>query len=274
VDRGRDGGHSLVELLVALCLLAVLAAGLLRLLGGVLGALGRARASLEVRRSLAFALDFLSDDVQEAGFRVPCRAPPGGPLCIVLRARPGEDQLVIYKDVMLAGRGHLACPLPSGDPPPLSRKVRLLAQERVKLQPGDMLLMEDGRWEGLCLEGPLDLAPRVPGEAVVSSLEGSPQDHGEGAPVGFLRPWRRIVWRVVAGSGLVREEGPGAEPTSGWAVAECRIFRHVTRFRVETPLGEGAGRPPLVELTLGGQGPLGLRRELTLARAPRNPATP
>lgn len=255
-DRGR--GYTLVELLVSLCLLVLVAAGLLRFLGACFGTLARVVERVELRRGLRRALDRVSDDVQEAGFHVPCRAPPGLPFL----ERGARGELVLIKDEVLHGQGWLCAPLPLEDAAP---RARIVASARVRLRKGDVLLVEDGAWEGLRLEEPLDLTPRVPGEGAVTPLDGEARrGHGEGAPVSFLRPLRRVTYRLE-GTSLVRRSGDPLEKEDVTVLAD-----HLETFRVDLPRGEGGGIPIWAVVTLEARGPRGERCALTLARAPRN----
>ena len=250
-----ERGHSLVELAVSLCLFVCLTAGLLRFLGACYGILGRTLERVELRRGLRRAADQLSDDLQEAGFQVPCRAPPGGPSLV---QGPSGD-LIIIKDEVVPVRGRLCAALPVGDPVPFSRRVRLSAEGRVRLAAGDVLLVEDGAWEGLRLAGPLELQPREVGEGIGTALEGEvPRAHGEGAPVGFLRPLRRVTWRLE-GTQLVRRCGE----ERGQVLAD-----RVSGFGVDL------GAPPAVAVTLEARGPAGERCALTLTRVSRNGPPP
>ncbi|WP_306600157.1 hypothetical protein [Geothrix sp. 21YS21S-2] len=210
---------------------------------------------MELRRGLRRAADQLSDDLQEAGFQVPCGAPPGEPAL----AQGSSGDLIIIMDEVVPVRGHLCAPLPVGDPVPLSRRVRLSAEGRVRLVAGDVLLVEDGAWEGLRLAGPLELQPREVGEGIGTVLEGEvPRAHGDGAPVSFLRPLHRVVWRLE-GSLLVRRCGE----ERGRVLAD-----RVAAFRVDL------GAPPAALVTLEARGPAGERCALTLTRVPRNGAPP
>ncbi|BDU73366.1 PilW family protein [Mesoterricola silvestris] len=249
-----ERGHSLVELVVAMLLVLCVAAGLLRFLGACLGSATRTVEGVELRRNLRRALEQVSDDLQEAGFQVPCRASPGGP-----GLTSGPSALVLVKDRVLPGRGRLCAPLPVGDPAPLSRRVRVGADRRVRLQAGDVLLVEDGAWEGLRLTGPLVLEAGREGEGIVEALEGEvPRTHGEGVGVAFLRPSCRVAYRLEGGR-LVRRCGEDTPRV---------LADRLVAFRVDP------GRPPAVAVTLEALGPAGGRCALTLARVPRNGGPP
>ena len=126
----RTSGHSLVELLVAMGLLAILAAGLLRLLAAFGATRARLEATLAVQRSLRLAAEMLTDDLQEAGFRVPCRA--GDPLPALALAR--DQRIPACRDPALAGG-------PARDPPPRLGEVLTVVKDEVL--PGALALASD-----------------------------------------------------------------------------------------------------------------------------------
>jgi prepilin-type N-terminal cleavage/methylation domain-containing protein len=259
--KGR--GYSLVELLVALGLAALLALGLLRFLAGSLQALERVQASLSAQRSLRRGLDELADEVREAGFRVPF---PGAgsqrPPLTVVRNQPVKgtelraDELTLVADGVLPGGGSLAEPLAPGRP----AQVALTAVHRTRLEAGDVVLVEDGHWEALAVTGPVDLVPGRVGVVDVTGL-GEPGSHGSGAPVTFLRPGRHVTYalaldRKASGPALVRLESPGSRRV---------VAPNVSAFRVEE-----VPATPLVRLTLEASGGRGLSRDRTVLLRVRN----
>ncbi len=247
-----ERGHTLVELMVALLLMACLTAGLLLFLKACYETLGRTAERVALRRGLRRAADQLSWDLQEAGFQVPFGEPLGGPGVAV----GPSGELIILKDEVAPHRGRLDAPLPVGDPAPLTRRVRVSADGPVKLQAGDVLLVEDGAWEALRLTGPLDLRSRETGEAIVAALEGEvPRAHGDGAPVAFLRLRRTQAYRLE-GSNLVRRCGGGRARV---------VAERMEAFWVDLEAGS-----PAVKVTLEARGPAGERCALVVARVPRN----
>lgn len=251
----NDRGHSLLELVISLCLFVCLAAGLLRFLGACFGTLARAVERVELRRELRKAMDQLSDDIQQAGFRVPCLAAPEGPS---LTLGPGGE-LSLVRDELLSMEGRLCAPLPNEDPVPLSRRVCLTANARVRMRKGDVLLLEDGALEGLQLEGPLDLQPREVGEVVVTAPIGEPpRAHEAGATVHFCRTLSRVIYRLEAASLVCRHDA-----------GEVRVLvGHCAQFRVDL------GTQPVVVVTLEARGRAGERCTGTLVRVSRNGLPP
>jgi type II secretory pathway pseudopilin PulG len=285
----REPGTTLVEVLVVLALMGVLAAGLLAFLAAGLGTARRVAGSLAAQRSLRRALAELSDDLQEAGLRIPCRpAPPPRFRIEPARPVPGPGDalwaqaLTLSKDVVLPGRARLGAALPLADPPDLARWVDVVAERRARLRPGDVLLVEDGHWEGARVAVAGDLAPGRPARLLLGALEpGQPafrHGHGLDAPVAFLRPGRLIHYGVANRGGipcLVRLEAEGPEEPD-WARlrgsgAARVVAGPVAGFRVDLPRGPGAPLPPLVRVTVEAGAP---RRTAVLVRAPRNARPP
>jgi len=306
----RASGHSLVELLVALGLVAILGAGLLRIVAAFGRGLARLQADLEAQRSLRWAAALLSDDLQEAGFRVPCRAgdPAPGlavdrglpvPVCPdpVLSGGPARDPpprtgdvLTLVRDAILPGRLELAVDLPFPDLPAGFLRIALRADRPMRLQSGDLLVVEDAGWEAARLEGPQELRPGRTGQALVVGLgEGGSgvfaRAHAEGAPVRVVRPGlvvryglvllgpgpagavRPALARLEAGPGPVR--GPLQLPRGG---PRTRV-EGIAGFRVDGPVAPGG--PVRVHLEARACGAGGcLHRTLTLARVPRNAPGP
>ena len=309
-DRAK--GHTLVELLLALCLLAILAAGVLRFLAAGLGAVARAQASLAAQRSLRRATAQLSGELAEMGFFVPCRSlalvRPGFQLAqgrplqelhgrTLTPPAPGGggafgDELTLLKDEVLPGGATLALAPQTGAGPTCT--VTVASRGACRIHPGDLLLVEDGRWEAARVLARADLAPGRNVEVPAGALEGTPvfrKEHAPGAPVTFLRPLRVVQYRLVhlrkgrtvpCAPALVRletscEAAPGA---IDWAAllrggtdaqASVRVVAEgVHGFRVDLPRGPGAGLPPLVRVTLRAQGPAGPVREASFLCAPRH----
>ena len=259
----RGPGYSLMELLVALGLAALLALGLLRFLAGSLQALEGVQASLAAQRSLRRALEALADEVREAGFHVPFPGaePPGLPLSVIhdqpvrgtgLKA----DELTLVTDEVLPGGGILAEALEPGRP----AEVAITAIQRTRLEAGDVVLAEDGHWEALAVTGPVDLAPGRVGVVAIAGL-GEPFGHGSGVPVTFLRPRRRVTYalaldRRASGPALVRLDRQGSRR---------QVAPDVSAFRVEE-----LPATPLVRLTLEASGGRGVIRARTVLCRVRN----
>ena len=260
-------GHTLVELLVALCLVALLTAGLLGLLGSVVGVLDRTRAALGAQRSLRRAQDQLQDDLLEAGFFLPCRRAGAEP-----RFLAGAADLTLTKDEVLPEPALLATAVRVAAPG--LPQVVPAGERKLKLLPGDLVVVEDGRWEGARVVDRVELLPGRPAQVRLASLEGEGapafrHDHEPGAPVTLARP-RRVHYRL-AGPTLVRVETDPAGAVD-WGELVRRggpsvriVAPGLTGFAVELPRGPGGGVPPLVRITLKA-GP----RQLTFLCAPRN----
>jgi type II secretory pathway pseudopilin PulG len=232
----NERGHSLVELAVALGLLALLMAGLLRWLGPAHGALARAGASLVAQRSLRRAQDALVEDVQNAGFAVPLpgRGPQGPSLEAV------EGSLVLRRDEV---RSETACLREAtGDGPALLLAVR----RSFSLEAGIWILVEDDAWEALPLAERANLDPDRWNEVRTGRV---PLSHGAGAAVGFLRPWGEVAYRLGrhrGESGLLRQDGAGTRV----------VGRDITEFRASVLAGQ-SGRPHVVEIHLEARAGLG-----------------
>lgn len=265
-------GATLLEFLVALGATALLVLGAVRFLAGALQAAGRVEGSLEAQRSLRRAVDMLSDDVLEGGLRIPYpgAAPPGPPFTLErdrpLRVSKGyqptareafmrADELTILKDQVLPGQARLAAPF-SAD---TQATVTLVAEGRMRPRRGDLLVVEDGRWEAYRVEVPADLEPGRPGSLGVLPSEGGAGAHTAGTPVLLVRPQVPVTYALaLPGPSLARIEG-GEGGTQRLAAPQIQAFA------VELP-GPSPGR---VRLTLeaGGQ----VRRTAILVLAPRNP---
>jgi len=261
--RNDQGGHSLVELMVAMAILGVMATGALRYLSANLWALGRAGQAIGAQRSLRRAMEELSEEVQGAGFRVPCRTEEKArPWLALARNQPlagtawRTDELTLVRDRVLPGEARLAASIPLEEPPPLSWRIEVLAERRTALRAGDLAVVEDAPWEGLRVLDAADLVPRRPGTLRVESL-GRPGAHAKGAPVVFVRPQEAVRFALIPTEGeampsLARFEGE--EPVR-------IVAGRITRFQVDV------SSPNVVAITLEATG----GRSLTLARAPRNP---
>jgi prepilin-type N-terminal cleavage/methylation domain-containing protein len=303
----RDRGFSLAELLVALGVATLLAAGVLRVIGALFEALGSTQAALAAQRSLRMAEGHLSDDLQGMGFLVPFRpsgvpgtlfrVEPGRPVPIFFHGRLREapaplngqgltgDEMTLVQDLVLPGEAHLAEPMPgreAGD----SQEVVLVCARRTILLPKDVLLVEDAGWEAMAvLERREVPAGRI--MAVPVDRGPGPGPHGAGTPVTLLRPLRRVRYGIAflpaqPGSpgrmALVRqetdgsgEEGEGHAREPGPADIARVVAVGISRIRVESTPGEGA-LPRLVKVVLEAEsaGPWGVRRRTVLVRAPRN----
>jgi hypothetical protein len=272
----RERGVTLVELLVGLAVQAFVLAGTVILLQAALAALARVQASL--RRGLAV----LSDDLQEIGFRVPLGDPPPGWPGLRLEKAEGGDKLSFLKDEVLPGEARLGADCDG------EGRVTLVASRRIRLQPGDLLCIEDARWEAVRVRREQLLEPGRQATVSVESPEGAevraPQEpHGAGVPLSLVRPNRRVRYALVPETGganlLVRQETSGAfgGPGAGRQGASERVLAAgLASFRVDLPRGAGAGFPPLVRVVLESgnreaKGPLARPpRQVTLVRAPRN----
>lgn len=279
----RARGHTLVEVIVALGLAALLLCALMGYLRAGLGALERGGQALSAQRSLRRALAELDEDLLEMGCRVPCRAEATPALFQLAKDRPVRslagkdgapgsglrtDELSLRKDVFLPGGVVLAAPVLPQEPAAPQAWVDLTAERNAALHPGDLVLVEDGRWEGGVVAEPATLSPGRTVAVRLSPLAGPPvfsQVHDRGAPAACLHPLRLIQYRLALlpgrGTALVRLETDGPARF---------IAEGITRFEVDLPLGAGDPVPPLVRVTLEARRGSGPRREATLVRAPRN----
>ena len=248
-------GFTLVELLVALGLTAVLLAGMAQVLGGSLSAFHRTHEGLAAQRALRWSLEILADDLQLMGHlmplpgRTPPLAAPGEPGQGGLLLRPDQpirgapgavaDELSFVLDLPLPGTARLLEAIPGPDPgpnpgpepepgagqglsppgpPPDSLNLRLDCP--VALLPGDLALVEGVALDAVPVAAAAHLGPRASARLSLRDPAFSCA-HPAGARVTFLRPLRVVRYA------LVRLEG--AQPS-------------LVRF--ETPLAADGAEPP------------------------------
>lgn len=267
----RKGGATLVELLVALALTAVVSAGLAAFMASGFRAIVRVGGALAAQSALRRAAADLEDDVREAGFFVPCRPAPGGHGLVLRRDLPVRgvagavlrtDELELRKDLVLPARARLAEGILADDPAAAGRRLCLAVESRVRLEAGDLIVAEDGRWEAWRIQAGEALAPGGSANLPVEPLEQGPsRSHEAGTPLALVRPDRLVCYRLEAGPGgrpaLVRRVGGEREAR---VVAE-----RVEQFRVDLV-------PPQVRISLKASGRgLPAPRPLVVVASPRTP---
>lgn len=267
----RKGGATLVELLVALALTAVVSAGAAAFMASGFRAIVRVGGALAAQRALRRAAADLEDDVREAGFFVPCRPAPGGHGLVLRRDLPvrgvagaalDTDELELRKDMVLPARARLAEGIPADDPAVAGRRLSLAVDSRVRLEAGDLIVAEDGRWEAWRIQAGAALAPGGSANLPVEPLEQGPaRSHEAGTPLALVRPDRLVRYRL--------EAGPGGRPALVRRVSgerEARVVaERVEQFRVDLA-------PPQVRITLKASGRgLPAPRPLVVVASPRTP---
>lgn len=221
MTRGPRSGFSLAELLVALACAGILLAGMVQVFSASLGSWTRVNEALTVQRALRLALDRMGEDVRMAGHRFPpteeqgpapgaftlladqpIHTPAGAALAPEADWDARADELSFDLDEPLAVRAALAreVPGPMADPhhgvAVPAGEVRLRCVRTARLQPGDLLLVEDDPVEVARVAGPVRIPAGRTGTVAVVSGFGRP--HQAGRAVQLLRP-RQVVRYAVVG---------------------------------------------------------------------------
>ena len=254
-------GFSLLELLVALAVLAVLTTGMAQVFLATLQSYGGVHGALATQRTLRWAFSRMEDDLRMAGFLFPppwLRPMPPGPGAGVVLLRPGQplakvaggalvplepgddpgaplgrtaDVLSLVMDQPLAVTATLAAALPAS-PQSAYASVALVPDRAATVPEGALLWVEGDRFECVRVCATVTLRPGQPAAVPVAHALDGPAfavNHPAGARVGFTHPLRLVCLRVVY---LPLPEARGLVP--------CLV-------RLEAPYGEGEAEPRWAE---------------------------
>ena len=229
--RARSG-FSLVELLVAVAILAMLMAGLGQVLAGSLQALATVREGLATQRTLRWAIQEVDADLRgmgllfpppwlrpmpASGLPQPCSGWPGQPLMkwadgklVPLKAGedPAEapeasgrtsDVLALVLDRPLPLGGVLAAGILGLSP---GGEIVVRLEGPCRLEAGDLVWVAGDRFECAVVRAPVVLAGHVPEAipiqpALAVAGPAFAWDHGAGVRVGLVRPLRMVRLAVV-----------------------------------------------------------------------------
>lgn len=270
-------GFSLLELLVAMAILGVLAAGLGQVLAGSLETFAAVREGLAMQRTLRWAIQELEGDLRATGLLFPppwLRPMPldaeGGPglrqACFLWPNQPltkwvdgalaplraGEDPLAapgrtsdvlgLVLDRPLAEGGDLAAGIP-GPHPAGGILVRL--EGPCRLEAGDLVWVAGDRFECAVVLEPVALAGGAPetipvGPALEREGPAFRWGHPAGARVGLVRPLRMVRLAVVY------LELPGAGTRVPCLVRFESAYRAPDPLQAWTGPGDGWGPPEVL----------------------------
>lgn len=286
--RGPGAAFSLVELLVAVVLIGVLTAGTVRVVAAGARTFAGVNDALAAQRTLRWALEQVADDLRMACLQFP---PPGQrPTVVAASADPSlqsalmlvpdqpikqahgtawaplragadphglpdqrVDELSFVMDRPLGVDACLAAPIGGPEVPEGALLIR--AQRELRLEPGDLLVVEDTPLEWVQVSATVELPGRVAEPVPVAPLGPGPgfrAAHREGCRVRFLRPLR-VVRFAVLGLPLDGPEREARVPclvrfetgyradrvVPPWAALRSRaviLAEQVTGFRVDLSL--------------------------------------